>query len=39
MRCSNFIDFIKESDKGVNHVWQRLSEQEREIEDDAEFLL
>jgi hypothetical protein len=36
MNCTNFTDFIKESDKGIYHGWQRLSEEE---EDKAELLL
>jgi hypothetical protein len=35
LNCINFTDFIKESDRGLYHGWQRLSEQEEEKEDEA----
>jgi hypothetical protein len=39
MDSTNFIDFIKDSDKGEYHGWQRLPERARVERDEAEYLL
>jgi hypothetical protein len=39
MDSINFMDFIKDSDKGEYHGWQRLPERTRVERDEAEYLL
>ena len=39
MDSTNFMDFIKDSDNGEYHGWQRLPERARVDRDQTEYLL